>query len=701
MNPRLTAEERPLIEVFHRRSVEEVAIPFLRRAPDQLDRLLDTFIRIRSRIGYHNVLAAAVHLELPLAGRFLTAYSTLFGEWSLLSRIARHATGGVEVALMKAAAKPVALFDAADCALEAARLLRVQAQPDWRPFRDLAAFWLSQCWTEQHRELLLLHLEMLGAVVGDEEFRQWIEYLPEEEEREQARLKLYEEFWEEARNKPILELIPETAMEGFDQARRPVRKVQQQVGRNAPCPCGSGKKFKHCCLGKPRESPVHEQMSPIPGLSESEFWSDPERHIQDVTQLDRLRIEEQWQLNLSALPPSLLWTTFDDVLMRKDLEGTFEILRRYTPDIPDASPLLRVLLLFHCRFQPLNPEEWLPWFREIPMGSPDALENELPWFDPAAPAAERLRTLDDAAAAFLQNEADDHELCPPALLVWATLMMPNRALGLLLYRGLAWSQPQPLFEEMTPLREVRHRQLTGATVDPFTPRWRSFHDLPEPKPRHHENSSSLRNFDEELQHKETELLQLRKQLEATEAHRQNLEARLESPETKQDPRHDQEVVELRKRLHAMRADLSARHAERNALRRELNQTQSELAVAKTEGNRSPESTTAEPSDEGWETGDIHHKVRIPVFTPLFLRCRNSLPEKIVSRAVAAMGWMGAGEDHAFVDVKRLQLDRRLYRKRLGSYRLLFTLEDEEIVAQALIPRADLDHTAAQLSKTLK
>ena len=21
--------------------------------------------------------------------------------------------------------------------------------------------------------------------------------------------------------------------------------------RNAPCPCGSGKKYKHCCLGKP------------------------------------------------------------------------------------------------------------------------------------------------------------------------------------------------------------------------------------------------------------------------------------------------------------------------------------------------------------------------------------------------------------------------------------------------------------------
>ena len=27
-------------------------------------------------------------------------------------------------------------------------------------------------------------------------------------------------------------------------------KAQPKVGRNDPCPCGSGRKFKHCCLGR-------------------------------------------------------------------------------------------------------------------------------------------------------------------------------------------------------------------------------------------------------------------------------------------------------------------------------------------------------------------------------------------------------------------------------------------------------------------
>jgi preprotein translocase subunit SecA len=39
--------------------------------------------------------------------------------------------------------------------------------------------------------------------------------------------------------------------EGGDEGRKPVQqptpvRVEKKVGRNDPCPCGSGKKFKHC-----------------------------------------------------------------------------------------------------------------------------------------------------------------------------------------------------------------------------------------------------------------------------------------------------------------------------------------------------------------------------------------------------------------------------------------------------------------------
>lgn len=35
---------------------------------------------------------------------------------------------------------------------------------------------------------------------------------------------------------------------GQGPVQRPVRRSRPRVGRNDPCPCGSGKKFKNCCL---------------------------------------------------------------------------------------------------------------------------------------------------------------------------------------------------------------------------------------------------------------------------------------------------------------------------------------------------------------------------------------------------------------------------------------------------------------------
>ncbi len=37
-------------------------------------------------------------------------------------------------------------------------------------------------------------------------------------------------------------------------ARGAKRPIAVNIGRNHRCPCGSGRKFKHCCLGKPSKS---------------------------------------------------------------------------------------------------------------------------------------------------------------------------------------------------------------------------------------------------------------------------------------------------------------------------------------------------------------------------------------------------------------------------------------------------------------
>ena len=36
--------------------------------------------------------------------------------------------------------------------------------------------------------------------------------------------------------------------------------LKMKIGRNAPCPCGSGKKYKKCCLNKGKEQYLAEAI---------------------------------------------------------------------------------------------------------------------------------------------------------------------------------------------------------------------------------------------------------------------------------------------------------------------------------------------------------------------------------------------------------------------------------------------------------
>ena len=44
----------------------------------------------------------------------------------------------------------------------------------------------------------------------------------------------------------------QSAIDATQQDRKlePIRNRGEHVGRNDPCPCGSGKKFKNCCMRK-------------------------------------------------------------------------------------------------------------------------------------------------------------------------------------------------------------------------------------------------------------------------------------------------------------------------------------------------------------------------------------------------------------------------------------------------------------------
>jgi preprotein translocase subunit SecA len=89
---------------------------------------------------------------------------------------------------------------------------------------------------EYKREAYSLFMEMMGRIRQEFLMKLFRIQLASEEEMEQARRE------EIRRRKQIFDQLG-----GGDASQKPVIRHEEKVGRNDPCPCGSGKKYKKCC----------------------------------------------------------------------------------------------------------------------------------------------------------------------------------------------------------------------------------------------------------------------------------------------------------------------------------------------------------------------------------------------------------------------------------------------------------------------
>jgi hypothetical protein len=77
-----------------------------------------------------------------------------------------------------------------------------------------------------------------------------------------------------------------------------LRRTAPKVGRNDPCPCGSGRKYKKCCAEK--DEARLADPSPVAGITMSEYIEHPETYL-DPEQLGSLSVGEIARLNYSLL----------------------------------------------------------------------------------------------------------------------------------------------------------------------------------------------------------------------------------------------------------------------------------------------------------------------------------------------------------------------------------------------------------------
>jgi hypothetical protein len=85
-----------------------------------------------------------------------------------------------------------------------------------------------------------------------------------------------EEVLKKACQGSVLELLP-NALPNTLSSGTTMRRAVPRIGRNEPCPCGSGKKYKHCCHDKDQERLHHS--SEVAGYTREELEKNLEPHL--------------------------------------------------------------------------------------------------------------------------------------------------------------------------------------------------------------------------------------------------------------------------------------------------------------------------------------------------------------------------------------------------------------------------------------
>src|SRR5947207_7305470 len=78
------------------------------------------------------------------------------------------------------------------------------------------------------------------------------------------------------------------------------------LGRNAPCACGSGKKYKKCCLERDEVSARQTRPAPLPAIAENDFVAELLPNVDEAVDRLLIRVEKGQFENVEAGLEALL-----------------------------------------------------------------------------------------------------------------------------------------------------------------------------------------------------------------------------------------------------------------------------------------------------------------------------------------------------------------------------------------------------------
>ena len=469
-----------------------------------------------------------------------------------------------------------------------------------------------------------------------------------------------------------------------------MRRAVARVGRNEPCPCGSGKKYKHCCIAKDQER-LH-RSSDVAGVTHEELFTKMEDHL-TPERIEKIEPYELARLNPAKIPAAL----WDAYFLRL---AAFNLLDRGAEalEILGWSDALMTgwnhVMFGAGRAGRRDVAQRLMRLRE-PHGFTEAgLDFSYRLLLAGEDPARCVQLMEENARIVLQTE-DMEELLG---LAYGVTFSKFPALGILLYRGVFPLIPPDRaaasFEQLLIARDRLNLPPDDPSSDIMDKR------LAEHEAEDGKDAEELRKSRRLLEVKAQEVRDLKDSLERLQKEivRREQPRALPlpvAPAVKPPPADDPALKELRRKVDGFKSALKERHHERNDLRRDLQQALTRLETLQQNAAAvAPDvAETPDREDESLLPQDAVevHPVRLIEFPKGFHQALAAFPRHVARAAMVMMGRLAAGEPAAFVGALRLKQVPNVMRQRIGSdYRLFFRLHPDHLQVIDLINRKDFD-----------
>lgn len=689
-NDLISPEAEALIrsKAYHHEGLRQLAA-LLPADDDELHQWLSAAAEAFDAAAFHMLIGAAGMAGRRMQASLLpTAFLMQLGAWNV-GWLAWHMEGNVTEELMNALelvpmvkdeAKAVALFVAAAWWIEHRKGENVPQQLE----RLSTQLFEEGTKLDTRTQAILLGFAVLTG--GEELVRSGALRTPR---LKQAGRKQVESSFE-LLNGPYAKFIWERETHIY-RGSKPKRRAVDPVGRNEICPCGSGKKYKRCCLRKDEER--LRNSSSVAGVTKDELAVDSDAPLTEA-HFNAMGPADFLHLKAERIPTELQDRFVLTLVILKQYEKAIAALREFGVG-PHLCPIW-------SNFFERASESWRPDVaRELMELFPDAEEK----LGTAANAGIRFLLVgDDPAKAFLELEKLIEEILQSGdleelqRLIWVLLESPYRGLGVLLARSVLPIVDEQYIEGLFDGIIGARAKLNLSPEDEFSD-WMDERTLR--KAQQHETAAT-----QEAQDKlEAKMEELRAAKEAKTRAERELALRDQRDQRKSEEKKATTPSQKEKeRERELKAEIKRSNAlvtqygeEKVQLRRELEKSNREIESLKKETleTKTPEN---DDDDEGENfIAEGKQPVRLIDFPPEFAKTLAGFPRHVGRATMNRLGRLASGEPGAFERIKNLKAYSGVLRARVADkYRLLFCLQPDRIRVVDLIRRADLDRRIERL-----